>query len=1107
MAMLKKIIKKPLLVVLSLAAMLLPTTLYAVTCPAGYTEDLLDWSALWNPAWNATLGPHTMTTADGVDVTVDFTVSGAGCTDANVTGSGSPQISATLGLQLFVDWPNNGCVLSTDISFSVGSPIDVQEVEFTVADIDSGSWYDRIIFNLVSTTTSGIWTVTTPPDQVDSDGLGGCGATNTNCHSTANWDGPLSGVSVEYTNNPLAPANPAGQVVWFSDIEFCYPDTVPVTLGAFKSNQLGNRITAEWQTVSESFNMGFTVWGEIDGEWQALSDKMIRSKSTDTAKVSRYRTRLNTGKYDQAITQLGLSSIDTNGTEEFYGPFEVGNKYGLESLPAAIEWQPIRSAYERKLAAADYEAVGSSRWRKRSPVNSGDVAMVSMSIPEAGIYRITYEDLLERGLDLSGVPVDEIAVSFKGQPVPRDVVDKSKTVRRNKPFGPGHSVIFYGMAPQGSDALYVDSLVYQVSRDASLAIKAGKVHHRVDKNADLATKGRKTYHIERDVFYDELVSSDDPWVMDDLFSFGAPVSKTYQFNLPHEPLGDEVSLEIQLNSITDFDQIDIDGDGVKDDEHHIRVFINNTDAGSMVIDETNDGTVSWLLKTTFSDALLRQGSNDIIIESPGDSGYRFSLVYIDDIDITVSENIEQSGASVQFSGVPEQGGFQVNSDLNGKLLAYAFTEQGNLARVRVRSRKHGQLPEGQRLLQISGISEPGIVASYWVSTVGGFLAPDGMWVHTPDRDLFSEPADYIVVTDPALVGEDLQRFVQYREENGLDVSVFTTDQIIDNYGYGMKTPEAIARFLREAHDVLAYKHVLLVGGHTYDYLNRLDAEVAPINMIPTFYRRTYGLINYSPTDLPFVDFDNSGTPDAAIGRWPLRTVDELKTIVDKTLAYDAAGGMADAQTALLIAERKGSGLEDFSSQLDRVEPFVGFTTESGEVLPWTQLSKIYVDQIEEEGFTAGHQANAEALRRIKEQIDQGQSLTVFSGHGSPTRWSNQNLFTANNISELTNFDKPTQIATLACYTTYYQSPSTSSLAHQFLFDPAGAVSVNGASVLGSIRGNEALLKIALQNMLQSEITMGEAIMRAKQQLFAQGKYFDTIITWITLGDPALSIRQ
>lgn len=1080
-----------------------PAIAQTVTCPAGHTEDVVDWSALWDSSWDATVGPHTMTTADGVDVTVSFSVSGAGCSNANFTGSGWPGINAG-ELVMAMDWPNNGCSATMQLDFSVGSAVDVQEVQFTAKDVDGGgtrSWHDEVTFDGSSTVTLG-GSLTAVTDGGRANNVS-CGRGTTACHATGNWDGPVSSVTFTYTQGPDAPANPGFQVIWLSDVAFCYPDTVPVTLSSFKSSQLGNTITTDWQTVSESFNAGFTLWGEVNGEWVALSDKLVRSKATDSATINNYRQKVSVAGQDYPVTQLGLSSVDTNGTEEFYGPFAVGKKYGEQSLPQAIEWQPIRDAYERRLAAKDYQAVG-SRWRKRLSSSFDktihDQRAVSMAVQEPGVYRVSYEQLKAAGLDLNGVPYQEVAVSLKGKPVPRDIRGS-----RKKRFGPGSSIYFYGASPTGEDALYLDSLVYQISRDISLAAEAGRIWHRMPRKADAATIGRKTYRIEKDAFYDELAAGDDPWMMGELFSFGGPVSNRYAFDWPGEPVGDDVRLAIELNSITDFDQIDTDGDGQLDDEHHIQVFINDIAAGNMVADETNDGTVAWTIEAEFSDALLKPGANEIIIQSVGDTGYSFSLVYVDSIEINVSEPIVQDGQAIRFAGEPENGGFKVASDLGNKVSAYAYTEDGNLARARLRKLRDRKA--GEKYLLVSGASQPGLEVNYWVATKDGFLSPDGLWITQQDAIRFDQPADYIVVVDPALQGEDLDRFVAYREQNGMDVSVYTVDQIVDQFGHGMKTPQAIADFLQQAHNALGYTHVLLVGGHTYDYRNRLNADVPPVNMIPTFYRRTYNLINYSPTDLPFVDFDNSGSPDAAIGRWPVRSAQELATIIDKTLAYENQGGMADAQKALLIAERKGGGLEDFSSQLERIAGLIGYAAPDGELANWSDIEKIYVDELEASGLNPGNQANQEALRRIKLALDEGQTMTVFAGHGSPTRWSNQNLFNASNIAELNNAENPTQVHTLACYTTYYQSPSTNSLAHQFMFNPAGAVSINGASVLGSISGNEALLKIAVENMMRPGMTMGQSVMLAKQQLVDQDKHADTVITWVTLGDPALMIRQ
>jgi len=1089
---------KPFLVFLVALLCLTSRLAYAQSCPAGFTADTLDWSALWDPSFNADVGPHMVTTADGVDITITFNVSGAGCTDAQFTGFGWPAVFGQT-LAMFQNWPNNNCSVDMMLDFSVGSPINVQEVQFTAQDVDQGTFDDQVLFNGASMITAGSL-ITTVTDG--GHGSTGCGQTDTRCFVTGNWDGPVSSITFTYENGPNAAADPGQQFILLTDVDFCYPDTVPVTLGSFKSDRLGNRITAKWQTLSESFNLGFTLWGEVAGEWVALSDQVVRSKKTDTAKVSRYKSRVNVRKFDEDITSIGLSSIDTNGTEEFYGPFEVGKNYGLDSLSEAIEWKPIRDAYERKLQAANYEAVG-SRWRQTFTGASNDIQSVSVSIPKEGVYRVTHEELLAKGVDFSGVHRDEIAVSFQGKPIPRDIINTN----RSRQFGAGSAIIFHGAAPSGSDALYLDSLVYQIARAPALVTKAARVRHRLSSAAELQTLGRVTHHIEDDKFYDEIVSSDDPWMMDELFtSANASSSKSYNFEFNGEATGEDVNLFIQLNSITDFDAVDQDGDGQVDDEHHIRVIINEQDAAHVVIDETNDGTKSWQLNAQFADSLLKQGSNTVTIEAVGDTGYDFSLVYIDSLAVTVSEVISAEENAIKFAGIPKEGGFELEFAFPGRIYGYAYTESGNFARVRLKRQHVVGTPSGEYLLRVSGISEKDIVANYWVANELGFLSPDGIWVNQQASVDIEQKADYLIVIDPALVGDDIQRFIQFREESGFDVAMYTVDDIVDEFGYGMKTPEAFSRFLKAAKPTVEFSHVLLVGGHTYDYLNRLKANTAPINMIPTFYRRSYNLINYSPTDLPFVDFDGTGKPGVAIGRWPVRTAEELTTVIDKTIAYEKQGGMADAQSALLIAERDGGGLENFSAQLDRVQPFIGVTTTDGSVVPWSNVSRVDVDQIEQQGFSQGNEANSEARRRLKESIDAGQSLTIFAGHGSPTRWSNQNLFVWNNITELENTDDPTQVATLACYTTYYQSPSTNSLAHQFLFDEAGAVSINGAAVLGSIRGNEFLLNNALTYMMQG-LSMGEAVMLAKQKMIDEQRFVDTVLTWVTLGDPALTIRQ
>ena len=87
--------------------------------------------------------------------------------------------------------------------------------------------------------------------------------------------------------------------------------------------------------------------------------------------------------------------------------------------------------------------------------------------------------------------------------------------------------------------------------------------------------------------------------------------------------------------------------------------------------------------------------------------------------------------------------------------------------------------------------------------------------------------------------------------------------------------DAIGRYLKQAKP----RFVLLVGGDSHDYHNYLG--LASQSFIPTRYAQTDALVTYAPADGWYVDYNNDGKPQAALGRLPVRTVAELTQLVAK----------------------------------------------------------------------------------------------------------------------------------------------------------------------------------------------------------------------------------
>lgn len=406
---------------------------------------------------------------------------------------------------------------------------------------------------------------------------------------------------------------------------------------------------------------------------------------------------------------------------------------------------------------------------------------------------------------------------------------------------------------------------------------------------------------------------------------------------------------------------------------------------------------------------------------------------------------------------------------------------------------------------------------YWVSTPSSLIRPD-VQGKVEREDLLVEPAEFLLIVHPAFLpdGDDpahpLSRYINHRENQGWTIRTFGIDAIQSSYGGGMPLPDAVTRFLRAAEQEFGYTHVLLVGDDTYDYQDKLG--LGSVSFVPTMYADT-NMIHHSPSDGLMTDIDGDGLSDKAVGRWPVRTLSDLQVMVQKTLDWeDPVGGTRDDRTSVWVSDSKDPNVPSFQTQAERMidtlqTPVAGDSTEAW---PSENISRVFFDELE---AAPGMSVAQTARNQLLEAISNGQTVTGFVGHGSPTAWTFQGLLSPHHVSDMDNEGLPTLITTLTCYTTYFVSPYTNTLAHRLMAGyrlggdgkpvegvANGAVAVHGAATLSGYSDNEALARIALEHQLEDGDTLGEAIRKARQ---AAGQ-IDTATNWALLGDPTLTIQ-
>ena len=374
-------------------------------------------------------------------------------------------------------------------------------------------------------------------------------------------------------------------------------------------------------------------------------------------------------------------------------------------------------------------------------------------------------------------------------------------------------------------------------------------------------------------------------------------------------------------------------------------------------------------------------------------------------------------------------------------------------------------------------------ASYVVATEAAVKTPDVL--PAAAASLPNAQTDLLIISHPNFIS-GLAPLVAAREAQGMKVSVVNVENIYAKYSGGILDPLAIKAYIKEAVATMGVQYVLLVGGDTYDY--RGFGNTNSISFIPSLYTETGEVVKFAPVDPLYTDVNGDGVPDRAIGRFPVRTVAELKLIVDKTLLYDTKDSMSTPydRTAIFAA---GTGYDGHS------QAFANTLTSD-----WS-VQTAYVGQV---GIDL-------AKERLSAALNDGVALASFVGHSSTTTWAfdQTSLFSAAEAAALKNNGRPSVISQWGCWNTYYVRPTYDTLAHKFLLSgDNGAAAVTGASTLTQSDSERALGKLMMPKLTQPGVSIGQAMQSAKTELAAtHPEMVDVILGWTVLGDPTIIVQQ
>ncbi|OQX95763.1 hypothetical protein B6I21_03800 [candidate division KSB1 bacterium 4572_119] len=375
---------------------------------------------------------------------------------------------------------------------------------------------------------------------------------------------------------------------------------------------------------------------------------------------------------------------------------------------------------------------------------------------------------------------------------------------------------------------------------------------------------------------------------------------------------------------------------------------------------------------------------------------------------------------------------------------------------------------------------------------------------TSDWRGFVGGADFLIITyddfyDAALGLKSL------REDcDSLKTEVIKVTDIFDEFSGGLSDPVGIRNFIKFTFENWnpKPKYVLLFGDGDYDYKNRISHQDP--NWVITY--QTLELsenICRTRDDWYVCVKGDDNLMDLAIGRLPVRTYDQAYNAVKKIIDFHNSVQIGEwCNTITMVADDEfgqGGGID----QVDHV-PDAEYLSEN--LIPKSfKINKIYLTE-----YPVVQSASISGLRKpaatedLLEKINRGSLFLNFIGHGNPRLWTHEHvLHLSDHFHLIDNGPRQAFWMTATCSFGRFDDPDFQSFAEELVtVSGRGAIAVLAACRLAIAPNNVSLNRALIRNLFptsKSKIRLGDAVKAAKN---SQGNAINDQLYHL-LGDPTL----
>lgn len=366
--------------------------------------------------------------------------------------------------------------------------------------------------------------------------------------------------------------------------------------------------------------------------------------------------------------------------------------------------------------------------------------------------------------------------------------------------------------------------------------------------------------------------------------------------------------------------------------------------------------------------------------------------------------------------------------------------------------------------------------------------------------------DYLVVSHSSFLSAAL-KLAQHKKNTRFDSPrIVLIEDIFDQFSGGNTDPAALRNFLafvyRHWNGGADFSYVVLFGSGHYDY--KFLTTRSP-NFIPPAY----------VSDKCSDDFFVSVHPDSAsihngdyfIGRFPVKSESEGLSMVEKVIEMEdplVAEYDSWRNRVVLVADDDQQG-----GEFDKINqnPSINAHHESSEVVarsmedqrPSLDIRKIYLFEYEWNDQFMKPGAN----KALIQEINSGVAAVNWFGHGANYMWSDEYVFTKEDVLSLYNRKRYPLITSFSCSVGKFDKPDDDCLSSLLVKQHrAGAVATIASTREVYASDNETLAKNYYQTLFDSSsnFSIGAALGTAKSNFKNPNNR-----PYALLGDPSIKL--